>query len=182
MNNEIDKLFENDLKNLDISYSIEIGVFSDKDKRNKKKDEKYNNAELLQLHENGSPINNIPARPILDITLQYAKYDNMVGRINDTIIKNVGEKKRGEEDIQRYIEMEAQELVNYARDLIASNEGWLRENTHSTMRQKYKKSIKGGKKAKREAMKNWHPPLGNHPLVDTGQLMNAISYKVVKTK
>ena len=182
MNNEIDKLFENDLKNLDISYSIEIGVFSDKDKRNRKEDKKYNNAELLQLHENGSPINNIPPRPILDITLQYAKYDNMVERISDTIIKNVGEKKRGEEDIQRYIEMEAQELVNYARDLLSSNEGWLRENAPSTMRQKYKKSIKGGKKAKREAMKNWHPPLGNHPLVDTGQLMNAISYKVVKTK
>ena len=182
MNNEIDKLFENDLKNLDISYSIEIGVFSDKDKRDKKEDEKYNNAELLQLHENGSPVNNIPPRPVLDITLQYAKYDNTVERINDTIIKNVNEKGRKEEDIQKYIEMEAQELVNYARDLIASNEGWLKENAPSTMKQKYKKSIKGGKKAKREAMKNWHPPLGNHPLVDTGQLMNAISYKVVKTK
>ena len=64
-------------------YYIEIGVFVEGGKRKKDtgKSKKpidvvklgINNAELMYIHENGSPLNHIPKRPVLKMTIDYAK-------------------------------------------------------------------------------------------------------------
>ena len=62
-------------------YYIEIGVFVEDGKRKKDtgKSKKpidvvklgINNAELMYIHENGSPINHVPSRPVLQMTIDY---------------------------------------------------------------------------------------------------------------
>ena len=55
-------------------YIIEIGVVEEKTKRKKTKKKLaivgITNAQLMFIHENGSPLKHIPARPVLQYTIQ----------------------------------------------------------------------------------------------------------------
>ena len=66
------------------NYRLEIGIFSTKSKR--KIQVGVTNAELMFVHENGSPLRNIPARPVLQMTLDYAN-QNLVSKTVDKCIE-----------------------------------------------------------------------------------------------
>lgn len=138
-------------------YAIQIGVFSGKANRKQAKHTALiglNNAELMFIHENGSPINNVPARPVLAMTLEYGR----------TIVNSVANKaysayfNQGEAAYVKELEKFCMRLENYARQLIYSNDGRLAPNSPSTIARKG----------------------DNHPLFDTGQLARSITCKLVK--
>lgn len=135
-------------------YEIEIGVISKNTKR--KISIGITNAELMYIHENGSPLNHIPARPVLDMTISYTnKYllENVVNKCIDGVI-NKGWKQN---DIEVELKKLCIRMENYARNIIYSNDGRLAPNSPRVAAKKK----------------------GNHPLFDTGQLARSITCRLV---
>ena len=150
------------------TYYIEIGVFSEDGERQKDADKKtkdvirlgVNNAELMYIHENGSPINRIPARPVLQMTINQAKkewLENAIMRAINAYVRSGFNIKEYEKELKNL----CMKMENYARDIIYLNDGRLVANSPSTIR---------GKK-----------DIGNHPLFRTGQLARSISCRLIKS-
>ena len=137
-------------------YSIEIGVVEEKTKR-KLATVGITNAQLMFIHENGSPLRNIPARPVLQMTLDYAN-KNLVEPTVDKCVKIILDNGPDEALVERELNKLAIKLENYARKIIYSNDGRLAPNAPSVAK------AKGG----------------NHPLFNTGQLARSITCRVVK--
>ena len=141
-------------------YRIEIGVFSNDTERTEEEEKislGLTNAELMYIHENGSPIRNIPARPVLDMTIKYAN-DELLNDMFDKIINNVLNNNWKEKDIELELKKLCVRLQNYARDIIYLNDGRLAPNSPEVAKRKK----------------------GNHPLFDTGQLARSITCQLIK--
>lgn len=136
-------------------FRLEIGVFTGKSHR--KVQVGITNTELMFIHENGSPLRNIPARPVLQMTLDYAN-KNLVEPTVDKCIKIILDNGPDEALIERELNKLAIKLENYARKIIYSNNGRLAPNAPAVAK------AKGG----------------NHPLFNTGQLARSITCRVVK--
>lgn len=154
-------------------YSIEIGVISEdtgreenkqendeddtKQKDTKKETVSYGvtNAELMQIHENGSPTKNIPARPVLDLTIMWTE-KRLIKRVLNNIIEGVFEKNWGKVEIERELSRMCIRMENHAREIIYDNDGTLEPNSPQVAERKK----------------------GNHPLFDTGQLAKSITCKL----
>lgn len=135
-------------------YQIQIGVFSQKTKRKSTVSIGITNAELMFIHENGSPLRHIPARPVLKMTLTYANT-----LLKDTIKRALIEySKNGVEGLEKELNKLCIRMENYAREIIYSNDGRLAPNSPSVVARKK----------------------GNHPLFDTGQLARSITCKLVR--
>ena len=148
------------------TYYIEIGVFSEDRERQKDADKKtkdvirlgVNNAELMYIHENGSPINRIPARPVLQMTINQAKkewLENAIMRAINAYVRSGFNLKEYEKELERL----CMKMEKYARDIIYLNDGRLAPNAPSVAKRKN----------------------GNHPLFDTGQLARSISCRLIKS-
>lgn len=148
------------------TYYIEIGVFSEDVERQKDADKKtkdvirlgVNNAELMYIHENGSPINRIPARPVLQMTINQAKkewLENAIMRAINAYVRSGFNIKEYEKELERL----CMKMEKYARDIIYLNDGRLAPNAPSVAKRKN----------------------GNHPLFDTGQLARSISCRLIKS-
>lgn len=139
-------------------YQIEVGVFS-KDSNRKEtaivKD--ITNAELMFIHENGSALQNIPARPVLEMSIKYAIKKIVPVYLND-IEKEILNDTATVDKIENMLEKMCLRIQNYAQDLIYKNDGRLAKNAPSTIKRKH----------------------GNHPLFDTGQLARSIQCQLVK--
>lgn len=136
-------------------FRLEIGVFTGKSHR--KVQVGITNAELMFIHENGSPLRNIPARPVLQMTLDYAN-KNLVEPTVDKCVKIILDNGPNEAMIEQELNKLAIKLENYARKIIYLNDGRLAPNAPSVAK------AKGG----------------NHPLFNTGQLARSITCRVVK--
>lgn len=141
-------------------YEIEIGVLSGNAKRKEKIKIGLTNAELMFIHENGSTLRHIPARPVLRMTLDWAKKSGLV--IN-TLMKcfaytTAYSKERAEVEIDKEMNKMCLKLQNYARQIIYLNDGRLVPNAPSTIAQKGV----------------------NHPLFNTGQLARSITCRAIK--
>ena len=141
--------------NIISKFRLEIGVFTGKSHR--KVQVGITNAELMFIHENGSPLRNIPARPVLQMTLDYAN-KNLVEPAVDKCVKIILDNGPDETLVERELNKLAIKLENYARKIIYSNDGRLAPNAPSVAK------AKGG----------------NHPLFNTGQLARSITCRVVK--
>ena len=148
------------------TYYIEIGVFSEDGERQKDADKKtkdvirlgVNNAELMYIHENGSPINRIPARPVLQMAITQAKkewLENAIMRAINAYVRSGFNLKEYEKELERL----CMKMEKYARDIIYLNDGRLAPNAPSVAKRKK----------------------GNHPLFDTGQLARSISCRLIKS-
>lgn len=148
------------------TYYIEIGVFSEDGERQKDADKKtkdvirlgINNAELMYIHENGSPINRIPARPVLQMTINRVKkewLENAIMRAINAYVRSGFNLKEYEKELERL----CMKMEKYARDIIYLNDGRLAPNAPSVAKRKK----------------------GNHPLFDTGQLARSISCRLIKS-
>lgn len=135
-------------------YVIQIGVFSTKTKRKTTYSVGITNAELMFIHENGSPLHHLPARPVLKMTIEYG----------NTLIKSVMQKalkayvEVGVQGLEKELNKMCIRMENYAREIIYSNDGRLAPNAPSVAARKK----------------------GNHPLFDTGQLARSITCKLVR--
>lgn len=136
-------------------YSIEIGVISEDTGRKETVSYGITNAELMQIHENGSPTKNIPARPVLDLTIMWTE-QHLIKRVLDSIIEGVFEKDWGKVEIERELSRMCIRMENHAREIIYDNDGTLAPNSPRVAKRKK----------------------GNHPLFDTGQLARSITCKL----
>ena len=136
-------------------FRLEIGVSTGKSHR--KVQVGITNAELMFIHENGSPLRNIPARPVLQMTLDYAN-KNLVEPTVDKCVKIILDNGPDEALVKQELNKLAIKLENYARKIIYSNDGRLAPNAPSVAK------AKGG----------------NHPLFNAGQLARSITCRVVK--
>lgn len=139
-------------------YAIQIGVFSNKTNRKSSKKQSVSvgitNAELMFIHENGSPLRHIPARPVLHLTVEYGNsiLSSVMTKALDAYFKS------GETGYETELKKMCIKMENFARQLIYSNDGRLAPNAPSTIAKKG----------------------DNHPLFDTGQLTRSITCKLVK--
>lgn len=142
-------------------YIIELGVFTGQSyRRDEDKNLKFeglNNAELMFIHENGAPTRNIPDRPVLDMTLKWAK-DNIIPETLNRCYENLHKGNWTKDDIERELKIMCQRIQQYARDIIYINDGRLKANKPATIERKGE----------------------NHPLFDTGQLARSIRCRLIK--
>lgn len=146
-------------------YVFEIGVITEnkakrkKDKKNIDDDKPMNNAEILYLNENGSPLHHIPSRPVLKMTYEWAIQTDLIVKYTMRAI-GIYIITQNVDDYDREMQKAAIEMQNYARDIIYSNDGRLKANAPSTI------AAKGD----------------NHPLFDTGQLARSITCRAVRVE
>lgn len=141
------------------SYYIEVGVITTHSGRKHSVTATVGitNAELMFIHEFGSPLNNIPARPVLQMTLQWARqnlFNKSLSKALESYINNGCDLQKFEEELEKM----CLKIERYARKLIYSNDGRLAPNAPSTV-----------------AAKGF-----NHPLFQTGQLARSITCRLVK--
>ena len=134
-------------------YQVELGVISAH--KDRKKEEGVTNAELMYIHENGSPLQNIPSRPVLKMSLKYAE-ENLLSKAIDKCIKNYIDNNFDKIGIETELNRLCMRIENFAREIIYSNDGRLVPNSPAVS------AAKGG----------------NHPLFDTGQLARSITCRL----
>jgi len=135
-------------------YAIEIGVIEEKTKR-KLATVGITNAQLMFIHENGSPLRHIPARPVLQYTIQDTIKDLLpatLKRIEDGCFNHNWTKA----DVKLELEKMCVRMQSIARRIIFRSNR-LAKNSYGTI------------KAKGSAQ----------PLVDTGQLGRSITCQLV---
>lgn len=137
------------------TYEIEIGVVSEKTKRKVRIG--VTNAELMFIHENGSPIRHIPARPVLQMTIDWAN-KNIVKKTIDKCINLYLDSNFDKSVVEIELKKLCLRMENYARDIIYSNDGRLVPNSPSVAAKKK----------------------GNHPLFDSGQLARSITCQLIE--
>lgn len=138
-------------------YQIEIGVITKDSKRKKVASVGLTNAELMYIHENGSPQRNIPRRPVLEMTINWCR-KNLIDKTLDKIVDNVYLNNWTFEEVIQELNKMCVRMENYCRKIIYSNDGRLAPNAPSVAAKKK----------------------GNHPLFDTGQLARSITCRIVK--
>ena len=139
-------------------YRIRIGVVSE-DSQRKSTDISLGitNSQLMFIHENGSPINNIPERPVLKMTISYAR-QNLIPHVLNKITNGILNENWKENNIELELKKLCSRMEDYARDIIYSNDGRLVPNSPLVAKRKK----------------------GNHPLFDTGQLARSITCQLQK--
>lgn len=137
----------------DKQYLLEVGVVSDK---KRKKDNGVTNAELMFIHENGAPLQNIPKRPVLSISIDYIERMGVLNKNLDRAIDIYFNSNKIEE-FEKQLNVLASKTENVAREIIYQNQGVLVPNAPSTIRKKGE----------------------SHPLFDTGQLARSIIGRIV---
>ena len=138
-------------------YAVEIGVISTNSKRRQTIKVGVTNAELMFIHENGSPLRGIPARPVLEMTIKWAN-ENLLDKSISKAIDAYIDSDFDAEAYKKELEKMCIRIQSYARNIIYSNDGRLVPNATSTIRRKG----------------------DNHPLFDTGQLARSITCRLVE--
>lgn len=128
-------------------------------KKTTREDEAITNAELLFIHTNGSPINNVPARPVIEPALE----DDME-RLTSMLKDFANEAIEGNfEEAQKQLERTGMRAQNACRNWFTNADNNWPENAPSVRERKIKKG-------------STEP----RPLIDTGELRKSIIYVVVK--
>lgn len=128
-------------------------------KKTTREDEAITNAELLFIHTNGSPINNVPARPVIEPALE----DDME-RLTSMLKDFANEAIEGNfEEAQKQLERTGMRAQNVCRNWFTNADNNWPENAPSVRERKIKKG-------------STEP----RPLIDTGELRKSIIYVVVK--
>lgn len=178
INFSVQTLFDNTesvLKSLTEGINIFVGIPEENAKR--EDDKEMNNATLLYIHTNGSPVKNIPARPVIEPALTVA--DNKEKIASD--LKQIMELTIDGKDSEALLKAEktGQRAVNMVKKwFVDPRNGWA-PNAPATVWRKIRKT---GKDLK-ERMEIFQQYLSgeegiNTVLVDTAEMRNSITYIV----
>lgn len=152
--NRIVKSFKND--------EVLVGIPQEEGARNNQDHSQINNATILAINEFGSPLNNIPARPVMAIGIKKAQ-DEIAEQFKLAVQKSFAQ---GIDALPIYYNRAGSIAANSIKKVINNQEG-IKPPKESTL--KARKYInKGGFK-------------GTKALIVTGQLRNAITYVVKKS-
>jgi len=138
-----------DLANL-LKMDVLVGV--PEDKASREKDTKINNAQLMYIHTNGSPIQNIPARPVIEPAIK-ANKDKITNELQKAATLALDNKI---DDAKKQLGRAGMLGQNVARGWFTDINNQWTPNAPSTI-------------AKKES---------SNPLIDTGQLRKSITYVV----
>lgn len=125
---------------------------------------KYNNYGTFTKDENGKPTGRIPSRPFFTKGFFFDKYQERRGKLSKRLLKRIATGKITADDAAGLIGTQA---VSDVRDSIST--GPWAPNAPSTMARKLKKS-----KGKKASMIK--------PLIDTGDMIGAVTYVVKVAK
>ena len=116
--------------------------------------QKINNAQLMYVHTNGSPLRGIPARPVIEPAIQASgNKEHITGELSEAA-KSMLDGKRDE--TIRHLKRAGMEGQNASRNwFVDSRNGWA-PNTPETIRRKG----------------------SDRPLIDTGELRKSIVYLI----
>ena len=117
------------------------------------------NAELLYIHTNGSPVNNIPARPVIEPAIY-----NDSERISKMLMEGFQQLCNGDiEKCDRTLQLIGTRAQKVCRDWFTNPANGWPPNSPSVIAAKLRKGSTSPK-----------------PLIDTGELRKSITYVVVK--
>lgn len=132
-----------------------VGVPQSKGRR---QGEPMTNAELLHLHSKGSPLKNIPSRPVIEPALKDSQAE--LSKLLKDALKSVTELK--EDEALTKLKAAGMQAQNASRAwFVNPRNGW-KPNSPATFQRKQAKGA-----------------TINRPLIDTGQLRRSIIYVVV---
>ena len=181
-----EKLLETILKTLE-KHAVYVGVPEDKGERefvmsqnsvlllrNLQLGGQINNATLLYIHTHGSPVKNIPERPVIEPAIEDKEN---ASRLNKLLLNAAKEGIKGNEQgflIQLgRVGMAAQ---NMCRDWFTNPKNGWHPNKPATIKGKIRKMSKKKKESALLAMEQGE--VVDRPLIDTGQLRKSITYVV----
>lgn len=142
--------------------SVYVGIPEDKSKRkNEEKNSEITNAELLFIHTNGSPVNNIPPRPVIEPAIQDDK-DRLTSMLKKAAKLVIDGK---EDEALKQLKMVGMRGQNVSKNWFTSEKNNWPSNSPSVKREKEKKGSTNPR-----------------PLIDTGELRNSITYIIKSEK
>ena len=161
------KTFIKDLLNLP-KTSVYVGIPEQKDPR--KEGREIGNAALAYIHDNGSPLRNIPARPFMQPGIKAVQ-----DKINIHLKNAAKAVVDGKNDkVIVYLNRAGIVAASSIKNVINEGEGFapLKRSTLLGRLRKRKAAKKWASKKREETMASMHP------LVDTASMRNSISYFV----
>lgn len=139
------------------SIEVFVGISEEDSNRQPELQNEITNAQLMFIHSNGSPINNIPKRPVIEPAISYGKDD-----ISKIMSKAIEFALEGQNELAaKKMEEAGVKGVNLSRGWFVNPENGWPPNSPSVVRRKKKKGANNPR-----------------PLIDTSQLRNSIHYFV----
>lgn len=148
------------LEGLDLirNSGVYVGIpESNAARKNAEEDNTVTNAQLLYIHTNGSRVNHIPARPVIEPAIRKDK-DRLTKMLEKAAVLALSGDKSGFEQQMGLIGMRGQKV---SRDYFSDPENGWPPNSPSVQARKRRKKSTDPK-----------------PLVDTGELKKSITYVV----
>lgn len=159
--------------------NIYVGIPEEKAGRRNKKNE-MNNATLMAIHTNGSPLRGLPERPIIEAAIEETSNAQKISNG----LKDIGEAIVDEDIVKakRLMKRLGQEASNMARAWFTDpRNNWPRVKEETAMRQIKKATKKTVTKQERQEMVEEYM-MGvsgiKTTLIDTGQMRKAITYVI----
>lgn len=141
---------------------VSAGFTEDESQRKNEEDKKpINNATLGYIHETGSPARNIPARPFLRRTVEQCQ-EFILKELASGIAATI--KNNRPNDVHKSLERIGTKLRDQAKNNIRNQDGFPLLSAATLRARKARKVTR------------------TKALIDTGQLLNALTYKVEKRK
>lgn len=164
-------------KLLDDIGAMEVYVGIPEDRAPRKGEGEISNAQLMYIHTHGSPVRNIPPRPVIEPAIEA---QGNKGPIADELAKAAKEVLNGNpSEAVRHLEKAGMTGMNSARAWFEDPRNNWAPNTRATALHKLRK-LKG--RARKEALAKLAggsvPEGVSRPLVDTGELRKSITYVV----
>ncbi len=169
-------LFEG-LRNLD-TLEVYVGI---PEENNDREEEEIGNAQLLYYHTHGSPLTNLPKRPLIEPAL--AEKEN-AAKISADIAKIVtllldSEKTKAKMNAERLGQRAVMMVNKWFKD---PRNNW-EPNKPATVLAKLKKTNLSKKKIREMYGRFLEGEYGiDTPLIDTGEMRHSITYTVVEKK
>jgi hypothetical protein len=160
---------------LDLSKKqVLVGVPEEKDPRTVKEPSKIGNAALAYIHENGSPVRGIPPRPFIDPGIKNAQENINVELLEVARAQLDGDQEKSDLHLNRVGLI----AVSSIKRVINDGEGFapLKRSTKLARLRKRKAMRKKPDEEREAIMESFHP------LIDTAQMRNAITYVVADKK
>ena len=154
------------------NHEVLVGIPQENNGRAAEDSISVTNAELLYIHTYGSPINNIPARPVLEAAIEHDK-DQISKLLQDATDAALSGSIDG---VHGKLEEAGTQGANLARAWFTNPANHWAKNADITVDGGWMKNKVSGRPFKVKGKGS------DRPLIDTGEMRKSITYKVKRTK
>ncbi len=175
---DVERAFR-ELSNLDVLVGVPEA------KSDRKDDVEINNAELVYIHTNGSPVNNIPPRPIIEPAIEdrenKEKITEHLGEAAQSVLD--GNTKQAKEKLNEA----GTSAQNAARDWFTNSKNNWPQLAEVTIEARARRKYKISRYKRKETKENYRQKLAEYiqtgvfnPLIDTDEMRKSIIYVIRK--